>query len=167
MKKLILYTLGIFFSMNLMAQTPNFTAVLSSDTTNLSSTFEITFTVEGAKSNTFQQPEFSDFDIVYQNQSTNVTITNGEMTQSVSYVFGLKAKEEGSFAIEKASVQIEGQTYYTDYVKVVVDENYTPKKKAQNEANLWNPFDDFPGFNRPAPKEKIEKTKKKRKIYKI
>ncbi|MFK7946007.1 MAG: BatD family protein [Saprospiraceae bacterium] len=167
MKRLFLFSLGIFFSMNVLAQTPSFTAVLSSDTTNLASTFELTFKIEGKKNESFIEPEFSDFDVVYQNQSTQMSITNGEMTQSVSYVFGLKAKEEGSFAIEKASVQIDGTIYYTDYIKVVVDENYVPKSKPRNNTNFWNPFEDFPSQTIPKPKEPTKKAKKKRKIYKI
>lgn len=167
MKRLFLFSLGIFFSINVSAQTPSFTTILSSDTTNLESTFEITFKVEGAKAESFIQPEFLDFDVVYQNQSTQMSITNGEMTQSVSYVFGLKAREEGSFVIEKASVTIDGIAYYTDFVKVVVDENYTPKSIPRNKANFWNPFDDFPHPTIPKPKEPTQKTMKKRKIYKI
>ena len=166
MKHLILFSLGVFFSINVLAQT-SFTAILSSDTTNLESTFEITFKIEGAEAQSFEEPEFSDFDVIYQNQSTQMSIMNGEMTQSISYVFGLKAREEGSFAIEKASVQIDGTTYYTDYVKVVVDENYIPKKQPKNDSNFWNPFGEFPDMNRPELKKEPKKTKKKRKIYKI
>jgi hypothetical protein len=167
MKQLFLFSLGIFFSINVSAQTPSFTTILSSDTTNLESTFEITFKVEGAKATSFVQPEFLDFEVVYQNQSTQMTISNGKMTQSVSYIFGLKAKEEGSFVIEKASVAIDGTTYYTDFVKVVVDENYVPKSVTRNNTDFWNPFDDFPQPTIPKPKEPTQKTKKKRKIYKI
>ena len=166
MKQLILFSLGILFSINLLAQTPSFTASLSSDTTNLESTFEITFKVEGDKVQSFEPPEFSDFDIIYQNQSTQMSIINGEMTQSVSYIFGLKAKELGSFAIEKASVQIEKMTYYTDFVKIVVDENYIPKTFPKNNTNRWNPFEDFPSLNNQQPKEQPTKTKTKRKVYK-
>lgn len=167
MKQLFLLSLGIIFSVNVLAQTPSFTAILSSDTTNLESTFEITFKIEGAKAQSFQQPEFSDFDVVYQNQSTQMSINNGEITQSVSYIFGLKAKEEGSFAIDKASVQIDGTTYHTDYVKIVVDEHYVPKTFPKQNNNFWNPFDDFPSQTIPEPKKPTQKTKKKRKIYKI
>lgn len=167
MKRLILLSLGIFLSMNVFAQTPNFAAILSSDTVNLESAFEITFKVEGSKAQHFEQPAFSDFDVVYQNQSTQMSVTNGEMTQSISYIFGLKAKEEGSFAIDKASVEIDGTTYYTKFVKVVVDKNFVPKTSSQNNSNFWNPFGDFPNPNSQKPKEPQKKQKKKRKIYKI
>ncbi len=167
MKQLFLFSLGIFLSVTALAQTPSFTAILSSDTTNLESTFEITFKVEGAKAESFVMPGFSDFEVIYQNQSTQMNIINGKITQSVSYVFGLKAKVEGSFAIEKASVEIEGETYYTDFVKVVVDENYIPKIKPNNRNDFWNPFEDFPSQPFPEFDKPTKKPKKQRKIYKI
>lgn len=167
MKQSFLLSLGLFFSVTVLAQTPNFTAVLSSDTTNLEAIFEITFKVEGAKSESFVKPAFSDFDVIYQNQSTQMNIINGEITQSISYVFGLKAREEGSFAIDKASVEIEGTRYYTDYVKVVVDKNYTPVSLDKRRNDFWDSFEGFPNPPMPKPAEPVKKPKTKRKIYKI
>lgn len=162
MKRIVL--LSLLIGITYIASAQSFEATLSSDTTNLTSTIEVIFTVKDGKSTNFQQPEFLDFEVLYQNQSTQMNITNGEVKQSVSYTFGLRAKEEGSFVVEKASVEIDGEMYYTDFVKVVVDENFVPKAAPKNENNFWNPFGDFPKPDSQKPKEQ---PKKKRKIYKI
>ncbi len=153
------------------AQDAKFTIEVNSDTVNLVSPFEVTFTIEGQDISAFQQPEFADFMVVYQNQSTQMQITNGEMKKSISYTFGLKAKENGSFVIEKASVNVAGTMLYTDFTKVVVDENYIPKAQPKNEMRMEfrNPFDDFFGPDMfPKPESTPKKKKKtKRKVYKI
>jgi len=163
-KHLLLLSLMIAVSCFCFAQTPNFTVTTNSDSTNLDATFEVKFTIDGGQGTAFQQPEFNDFDIVYQNQSTQMNITNGEMQQKVSYTFGLRAKAIGTYVIEKASVEIEGKMYATDFVKIVVDENYIPKSAPKSNNNFWSPFGDFPQSGSPKPKAK---PKKKRKVYKI
>lgn len=163
MKQILIFSLMIGVSYFSYAQTPNFSVTVSSDTVNLSNTFEVTFTIEGENAKKFQEPEFLDFEVVYRNQSTQMNITNGEVKRTVSYTFGLKAKEVGSFVIEKATVEIAASTYATDFVKIVVDENYTPQTQQQQpEMDFWNPFGIF-----PKPEEVAPKPKEKRKIYKI
>ncbi len=164
-----------FFSMLLMAtfsfaQDAKLTIEVSSDTVNLETPFEVTFTIEGQDAGVFQKPEFAEFMVVYQNQSTQMNITNGEMKKSVSYTYGLKAKENGSFVIEKASINVNGTMLYTDFTKVVVDENYVPKAQPKNEMRLdfSNPFEDFFGPDMfPKPEAKPKKKKSDRKVYKI
>lgn len=164
MKRIFLLSLLIGIAYTLSAQTPSFTASLSSDTTNLEAGFEVTFTIKDGKGQDFQKPDFADFEVLYQNQSTQMNIVNGEIKQSVSYTFGLSAKKEGSFVIEKASVKIEDMMYYTEFLKIVVDESFIPKVKSQKENNFWNPFGDFPEQDSQKPREK---PKTKRKVYKI
>jgi hypothetical protein len=164
-----------FLSMLLMAtfsfaQDAKLTMQVSSDTVNLETPFEVTFTIEGQNAGVFQQPEFEDFIVVYQNQSTQMNITNGEMKKSVSYTYGLQAKENGSFAIEKASLNVDGTMLYTDFTKVVVDENYVPKAQPKNEMQMEfrNPFENFFGPDMfPQPEAKPKKKKSDRKVYKI
>ncbi len=162
MKQILMLSLMIGASLFCNAQTPNLSVRISSDTVNLENTFEIIFTVEGGQVKDFQRPDFKNFEVIYQNQSTEMNLTNGEMKQTVRYTFGLKATKEGSFAIEKASVTIKEKRYYTDFLKVVVDANYVSSEVSKaKEEDFWNPFDSTP---KPTPKTP---QKKERKIYKI
>jgi|GEM_PF-2980222 hypothetical protein len=163
MKPLLIVSLMIGVSYFSTAQTPNFSVTVSSDTINLSSVFEIIFTLEGEHTNKFQHPEFFDFDVLYKSQSTQMNITKGNIKRTISYTFGLRAKEEGRFVIEKATVEIDASTYSTDFIEIIVDENYTPKALfKEEEIDFWNPFEGF-----PKQEEMVPKPKKKRKVYKI
>lgn len=162
MKPILIFSLLIGVTFFCTAQIPNFTATVSSDTVNLSNVFEVVFTIEGERSRNFQQPEFLSFDMIYNNQSIQMNITNGESKRTVSHTFGLKAKEEGYFVIEKATVEIKGIDYSTDFIRITVDESYTPKALPKGKMDFWNPFEKFPKQEEVKPK-----TKKKQKIYKI
>jgi hypothetical protein len=163
MKQLLMIGLMIGVSYFSTAQTPKFSVTVSSDTVNLYTILEVIFTVQGEQSNGFQQPSFLDFETIYKNQSTQISITNGKVTRTVSYTFGLKAKEVGSFVIEKATVEIDASTYSTDFLKIVVNESYVPKVLPKEaETDFWNPFGNF-----PKPEEVTPKPKKKRNVYKI
>lgn len=163
MKQILIFSLMIGVSYFSTAQTPNFNVTISSDTVNLSSIFEVTFTAEGKSTKMFQEPEFLDFEVVYKNQSTQMNVTNGNVKRTISYTFGLKAKEVGSFVIEKATVEIDASTYSTDFLKVVVDENYIPKDLPKEvEIDFWNPFGDF-----SKPEEVKPKPKQKRQVFRI
>lgn len=163
MKQILFFSLMIGVSYFSTAQTPSFNVTVSSDTVNLSRVFEVTFAIEGENVKTFQEPEFLNFEVVYKNQSTQMNITNGSVKRTISYTFGLKAKETGSFVIEKATVEIDASTYSTDFLKIVVDENYVPKDiPEKTEIDFWNPFGDF-----SRPEEIKPKTKQKRQTLKI
>ncbi len=172
MKKLIIFTM-ICCCVSVIKAQENaiFTVKVNSDTVNLDNAFEVAFTVEG-NATKFQQPAFEHFEVIYQNQSTQLNMTNGEMKQSKTYTFGLQAKEEGTFVIEAAKVTINGAVYQTDFLKIVVDNDFVmPEKPVQEEF-----FDPFRNFGFPSvpkypqtpkvPKKPAEK-EKDRKVYKI
>jgi hypothetical protein len=166
MKQILIFSFMIGLSYFSTAQTANFNVTISSDTVNLSNVFEVKFTIEGEKTNEFQPPEFLNFEVLYKNQSTQMYITNGKVKRTISYTFGLKAKKGGDFVIEKASVEIDASTYFTDFLKIVVDENYIPKtlpkEEEEKEIDFWNPFGNF-----PKPEGITPKPKQKRQVYKI
>lgn len=174
--------IGLLLSASLAAQdAPVFTVTLSSDTVNPEATFQIIFTAASNQMKDFQAPDFEEFELVYgPNYSSQTTIVNGDMSQKVSYTYGLRALEEGTYAIPSATATINGETAKTDYIKVVVDASYQPKVKPRQQSdffNRWprNPFDRDIRPPQPKKKEglkpkedkKSKKKKKKRKVYKI
>lgn len=159
-----------------------FTASLSSDTVNLEQPFEITFTISGKEAQNFEQPDFQGFEVVYgPNQSTQMSVVNGSMSQKRSYSFGLQALDVGTHVISPASITVNGTVIKTDFIKVVADENYIPKRRKRGRDNFFDQFQldfsfpDMEGFPRrrkndgtnPEPTQPTKKGKKKRKVYKI
>jgi hypothetical protein len=176
----------LLFAGNLLAQKATFSIEFGSDTINPSTPFEVVFLVAGGNASNFKAPEFKDFEVLYRNQSSQMNFINGEMNQSIRYIFGLKARTTGSLVIEQASVQVKGQTLYTDFVKVVADENYVSQERPRQNARspFDGGFDDFFGrqplpqspledyfndfFDRSVPEKSPTPQKKKdRQVYKI
>lgn len=170
--------------MSLTAQEITLTAKLDKDTIGYEETIKVVFTVENVKNPSFSPPDFIEFENSSMAGTTsNVSIINGEMTQSMSYTYLLTHKGEGIYGIGKASVEIDGEIYESKIIEVVVvDKPTTPNKKRANRRNPFGSFpqfgDDFPSLWGPqgqpntAPKEKGEgqptkKKKKKKKVYKI
>lgn len=174
--------IGLLLTLSLAAQDEAiFKVTLSSDTVNPDATFQIIFTVESNAVKDFQAPDFDAFEIVYgPNYSSQMSMINGDVSQSVSYTYGLRALEEGTYAIPSATATINGEMAKTEFIKVVVDANYEPKAKPRQNIDFFqrwpsNPFDMeiIPPKARekeeakPKKEPKPKKPKKKRKVYKI
>lgn len=162
-----------------------FTVSLSSDTVNLEQPFEVTFTINAKDASNFERPAFDGFELAYgPNQSTQMSIINGDMTQKRSYTFGLQALEEGTFVLSPASITINGTVIKTDFTKIVVDSNYVPKSRKRGGDSFFDQFRmdfSFPDLEdmrmprrrkrddskKDEPAQKNKKSKKKRKVYKI
>jgi hypothetical protein len=88
-----------------------FTVSLSADSVLMGHYFVATFTLENGQANDFQAPEFRDFDVLSgPNVSTSIQMTNGHVSQKMSYQYYLKPRSEGLYYVEPASVQVGGET---------------------------------------------------------
>ena len=93
------------------------------DTVAIGKPFKVTFTLENAKGE-IDVPEFFGLKVVGgPNQSTSVSIVNGDMTQTMSISYSLLAEEEGQWVIERATVEIEGT--YIETVPTTIVSNMT------------------------------------------
>ena len=174
MKGLISIIISSLFLCSVLAQDSNFSVELSSDSVLFGNYFKVTFTIENGQPVNFTAPAFEDFIIVSgPNQSSSLSIINGESTQSLSYTYYVQPKEEGLFFIEPASVDLDGQARETEPISIVVLPNPEGiiQKPEQEKNRMFDSFFDFdsPLFpDRMKPKNKPEnKPKKKRKIYRI
>ena len=163
MKKL-LYTIAFSFVINLAfaQQEASFRIEVSSDSVLLGNYFEVKFILESASGNQFEPPAFDGFSLVGgPNQSSNFSMVNGKISQSMAYSYYLEPQDIGNYYIEAAYVKVGEETLETTPKMILVvanpDEVYqSPQSKYKDEPN---PLYEIT----PTPK----KPKKKRKVYKL
>lgn len=178
MKKISAFFFGLMFCFALQAQEkkPKFTLEISTDSVLMGNYFEVKFTLENANGRNFYPPSFEQFNVVGgPNQSSNFSMMNGEVTQSISYSYYLEPKEIGQYWIEPASIEADENILETIPAEILVVPNPDGIKQypqQREQRRLF--FDDF--FSRPRtepqpiPKKETPKQqpkKKKRKTIKI
>ena len=100
--------------------------------------FQFNITLENASGNP-KPPSFNDFQVLSgPNTSTSMSWVNGSVTQSVTYSYILKPKQEGTFKIGKASVVVSGITMESNELVIAVT-----KASAQQQQRQRDPFDPF------------------------
>ena len=103
---------------------PTFKVQVSSDSVLLGNIFIVKFILENAQGEQFEAPEFSEFEIVAgPSYSSNMSIVNGEMNQSVSYIYYLKPRDIGNFFIHPASIATKESVLETDPLEIMVVPN--------------------------------------------
>ena len=149
------------------AQEPAFKVSINVDSVLMGNRFEVSFTLENAQGQTFRAPDFNNFQVVSgPNQSSSFSMVNGTVSQSLTYSYYLEPKEVGSYYIEEASIDIDGETLYTLPLEVWVLPN--PDGIIQRPNRPKSEFDFFNRQELDWPKEPARKPKKKkRKIYRI
>ena len=94
--------------------------------------FRLSFTLNESGSD-LQLPDLSNFEVLMgpsTTQSSSIQIINGKTTQelSFSYIFILRAKEEGTFTIQPASVKAGGKVYQSNELKIQVVKGQVPQQ---------------------------------------
>lgn len=118
MKQLIVLFFYSLFPTLLGAQT--FTAQTSSNKVAVGQAFQITYTLNGGGNN-FRPPSFKDFDVYSgPNQSSSMSIINGNVSQSISLSYVIAAKKEGKFTIEPAGVVMNGKMMESNEISIEV-----------------------------------------------
>jgi hypothetical protein len=83
--------------------------------------YKVVFVIENAEASNFKAPNFDDFQALSgPNQSKSYQYYNGNYNHSLSIYYYLRPKEEGTFTIGKASVKINGETWFTNEIIVEV-----------------------------------------------
>ncbi|MCB0665234.1 MAG: BatD family protein [Saprospiraceae bacterium] len=144
----------------------SFEVKVSVDSILLGNYLEIQFTAQNITGE-FEAPQLEDFEIVGgPNQSTSMSMINGETSQSASYSYFIKPKTTGVLHIEPAYFHSsDDQSYETPPIDIyclpnpegIVQNSRIEKQKEQLH------FGGFPFFDRTPAKPK----KKKLKVTKI
>ena len=125
--------------------------------------FQVTYTLNTSGSN-LSSPGFPDFDLLGgPSQSTNMSIVNGAMSQSVSFTYYLRAKKEGTFTIKPAKIKVNGVDIESNALTITVtkaDPAAAQRRQQQQRQQMFDPFADpfgFPEDNTAnQPQEKIK-----------
>ncbi len=115
-KKYFFLLIALVASCVLHAQ--KFTASVNKNKVAVGEVFQVDFTIN-ANGKNFTAPSFSDF-TVYSgpNQSTNMQIVNGNISQSVTLSYYLAAKKEGTFTIGAASMIVGNNTLQSNTINI-------------------------------------------------
>jgi tetratricopeptide (TPR) repeat protein len=142
----VLAGIAILLSYNSFAQ--KLVAQVSKNKVAVGEVFQVSFTVNGNMSG-FKPPAFPDFDVYSgPNQSTSMQITNGSMSQTVSYSYMIAARKEGKFTIGAAMATIGGATSESAPIAIEVVKGSTRQEQQQKMQQGQNPY----GNNNQAPK---------------
>lgn len=111
-----------------LAQDVSFTASASKTTVGAGEQFQISFSVNGNGSK-FQAPTFRDFDLLMgPNQSMSTQITNGGVSQTVSYSYILIAQKEGTYDIPPATIEVNGKKLQSNSLHITVVKGNPPQQ---------------------------------------
>ena len=101
--------------------------------------FQFTYTVN-QRAKDLRAPEFTGFDYIagpYTSQSSSTSFVNGRRTSSftLTYTYTLMAQKEGTFSIQPATINVGGELYTSNGVKITV----LPEDQPQSSANGQQP----------------------------
>lgn len=107
-------------SLHVQAEAGRFVTTVTPGSVNVGDRIQVVFTLQGAGKN-FKAPSFQDFNVLMgPSQSSNVSIINGSVTQSISFTYYLEAVKEGTFKIGGAEIVSEGSKLISNIVTVNV-----------------------------------------------
>ncbi len=103
--------------------------------------FQLNVTLENANGSNPRLGAIPDFQVVGgPNSSTSMQWVNGNVTQSVTYSYVLKPKQEGTFKIGKASITVNGVNMESNELNIAVGKAVAQQQQQQR---AYDPFDPF------------------------
>ncbi len=98
--------------------------------------FRLSFSLNKEGGN-LRLPDLSNFEILMgpsKSESSSTQIINGQVTHSVtySYIYILRAKNEGTFEIRPATIEVDGAVYESNSLKIQVVKGRTPQQPQQD-----------------------------------
>ena len=174
--KTLTLIIGLLTAVTLQAQDITVEAILYKDTVGYKERILVTFTIQNEMNATFTAPTFEQFETAKMNNTSMMSSTvNGVSSMSKSLTYALTHYGKGSYEIEVAYFEINGETYSTEPLTVIVsDLETTPDPpSAEEEFDFGNDngmFRRSPFGNQPRqvdPKKNPSKTKKRKKVYKM
>jgi hypothetical protein len=116
------------------------------------SNFQLSLILENGNGTAIKPPAFTDFQVLGgPNTSTSMQFVNGTVSQSVTYSYILRPKNQGTFKIGKAAIQVSGVWMESNEVTVQVTAPVA-QQQTQRQRNPFDPFDD-PFFNQEQQEE--------------
>ncbi len=99
---------------------PNFTASAPKSVAE-NQNFNLTFSLANATGSNLRLPDLNDFVLLGgPNTSSSMQITNGSVSQSMTYSYILRPKHQGTFKIAKATIDVKGTTIESNELTIQV-----------------------------------------------
>ena len=140
MKKLIISILSIFLLsvVHVFGQNVQFTGP-AKNVVRIGERFNLVYSLN-AEGNSFRGPEFEKFQVLtgpHTSQSSSVQIINGKVSRSVDYTYTyvLSAREEGIFEVPEAQVNVDGEIFTSNKVKIQVVKGAQTQSGQQGSSN--------------------------------
>lgn len=161
--RIVWVVLALFGFWQLQGQDVRWEVQVNTDSLLMGNNLKVTFNLSNAKGKQFQSPNFEGFQLVSgPNQSSSMSIINGDVSRELAYTFFLAPLEEGNYYIEPAVIYVDGEALETAPIEVVVFPN--PDGIQQREPRKGLRWENLPWDKPEAPRLD---GKKKRKIYRI
>ena len=159
--QLFLILLGLLTGFSSFAQqnkVASFSIQVAYDTVGLEEQIEVKYTLKNAKAVApFATPTFDGFQLLAGPMtSQSMSVINGDMTQSVSYIFILKPTELGIYNIIATSIETEEGVLITDDVALIVVEKVERPRYNSPSNAFQDPFSNNPFFNDPFFNQQID-----------
>jgi len=152
MKKLFILIASFMISVAAFSQQEaKLTVDISNDSILLGNYIEVKFTIENASVKNFEAPKFDGFNIVSgPNQSSSMMITNGEISQTMTYSYYIEPVDVGNYFIQPAFVDTEEGPLESIPLEVLVVDNpdgIIQQPQSNKQQGFFNRGDFFGGDN--------------------
>ncbi|WP_372519090.1 BatD family protein [Candidatus Ruminimicrobiellum ovillum] len=126
-KKLITIIMFCFFTTVIYANKIEMYSSVNKTSVALNETLQLTISITGDSKSLpyFSSPTLKDFNTYGSSQSKSMSIINGQITNTVSYIYTLSPKKEGEYEIPSFKLDYDGQTYETEPIKISVSKAQT------------------------------------------
>ncbi|MEM6726006.1 MAG: BatD family protein [Bacteroidota bacterium] len=115
-----------------------FYAVSNVEQAAIGEPFRVTFVVEGTDFENLQLPESEYFESKGgSSQSQNTSITNGVMTKSYKFSYFIQANEEGEFEYGPASIEVDGESLFSESLLIKVGKTAIFKEEPAGESPFF------------------------------
>ncbi len=108
----------------------SFKATLDRDTITLGESATLTLTFVGGQPSFISQPDVPGLEFIDRGSSQNITFVNGQMSATISETIAVTAKQPGNYTIPSVKVQIAGQTFASQPLKLTVLKPGAPPPEA-------------------------------------
>lgn len=130
---------------------------VASDTVGLDQSFEFSYVLENASGKKINPPNFEGFTVQGPSISTNMSIVNGDVTQSQTYTYYLKPSATGVFTILPATMETKEGSLSSEGKRIVVVEHFEKGVKSR----VQNGFQPFNFRDKQPTRPNSQKSKKK------
>lgn len=137
-KNFILATIFCFISTFVYADTIEMNSFVSKTSVALNETLQLTISIKGDSKSLphFSAPTLKDFNTYGSSQSKSMSIINGQITNTVSYVYTISPKKVGEYEIPSFKLDYNGQTYETQPIKITVSQAQTTSSVSVQNAQI-------------------------------